>query len=150
MRDQGSITELLNQTARDLVNQFSDFELIHDWPALTRLDSGVLWIDLATGQTHHNGRRVEPLHIASVLQSWLRESLAGAGLSKTATQDASFTARLAIEQYSAQRDLDSRWAGNPKSFVGCRAEVRCRLALDGVIAEATTTESMEWPAPGAA
>jgi hypothetical protein len=110
----------------------------------------VLWIDLPTGETHHNGRRVEPLHIASVLQSWLRESLAGGGLSKTATQDASLTARLTIEQYSGQRDLDSRWVGNPKGFVGCSAEVRCRLALDGVIAEATTTASMEWPEPGAA
>jgi hypothetical protein len=59
MNDQGSITELLNQTARDLVSHFSEFELIHDWPVLTRLGSGVLWIDLATGQTHHNGRQVD-------------------------------------------------------------------------------------------
>jgi hypothetical protein len=150
MRDQGSIAELLDQTARDLVNQFWDFELVHDWPALTRLGSGVLWIDLATGHTHHNGRRVETFHIAGALQSWLRESLAGAGLSKTSTQDASFTARLTIEQYSGQRNRDSQWAGNPKDFVGCRAEIRCRLALAGVVGEATTTESMEWPDPAAA
>jgi hypothetical protein len=150
MNDQGSITELLNQTARDLISQFSEFELIHDWPVLTRLGSGVLWIDLATGQTHHNGRQVEPLHIASALQSWLRESLAGAHLSKTGTQDATFTARLTVEHYTGQKELGSRWTGDPKEFVGCRAEVRCRLALDGVIAEATATERMEWPDPGAA
>ena len=150
MKDQGSITELLNQTARDLVAQFSEFELMHDWPALTQLGSGVLWIDLANGQVHHNGQRVEPFYIASVLQSWLRESLAGAQLSKTATQDASLTARLAIEHYSGQREQNSRWLGDPTRFVGCRAEVRCRLVLDGVTAEATTIERMEWPEPGAA
>jgi hypothetical protein len=147
MKHQESLAELLSQTARDLVNKFGCLELIHDWPALTRLGSGVLWIDLATGQTHHNGRRLGALHIAGVLQLWLRESLAGAGLSKTATQDAALTAHLTIEQYSGQRDLDSQWVGNPTNFVGCSAEVRCRLTVDGVTAEATRTESMEWPDP---
>jgi hypothetical protein len=37
--------------------------------------------------------------------------------------------------------------GNPQSFVGCSAEVRCRLALDGAVAEATAMERMEWPDP---
>jgi hypothetical protein len=148
--DQESLAELLNQTARDLVNTFAAVELIHDWPAPTRLGSGVLCIDLASGQTRHNGRGVEPLHIAGVLQVWLRESLSGAGLSKTATQDAALTARLVIDRYSGQRDLDSRWVGDPEKFVGCIAEIRCRLALDGVTAEAVRTERMECPDPGAA
>jgi hypothetical protein len=146
MKDQGFVTEPLNQTARD----FTWLELIHDWPALTQLGSGVLWIDIATGQTHHNGRRVEPLHIAGVLQAWLRESLAGAQLSKSGTQDASLTAGLTVEHYSGQREPDSCWVGDPKDFVGCQAEVKCRLALGGVVAEATATEKMEWPDPGAA
>jgi hypothetical protein len=150
MNPQGSVIEHLKQTARDLVHQFSEFELIHDWPVLSRLGSGVLWIDLATGQTHHDGKRVEPLALAGVLQSWLRESLAGAQLSKTATKDAAITVRLTVEHYSGQRDLDSRWTGDPTRFVGCWAEIRCRLAVDDVIAEAKRTERMEWPDPDAA
>jgi hypothetical protein len=147
---EGSLAALLKRTAQDLTHHFSQLELIHDWAALGRLGSGILWIDLASGKTHHNGRQVEPLHIAGYLQSWLRESLAGANLSKTNTQDAGITARLTVKHYSGQPDLDSEWVGNPTRFVGCIAEVRCRLAVDGVSAEARTTEKMEWPDPDAA
>jgi hypothetical protein len=145
MQPEESLAELLNRTALDLALQFSWFELIHDWQAITRLGSGVLWIDLATGKTHHDGREVEPLHISGYLQSWLRESLAGANLSKTNTQDAAITARLTLEHYSGQRGLDSKWSGSHIRFVGCTADVRCRLAVDGVSAEARRTEKMEWP-----
>jgi hypothetical protein len=150
MSDEISLSALLRRTADDLVAQFSEFELIHDWPALTQLGSGTLWIDLATGRTHHNGVLVEPLHIAAWLRFWLRESLAGAGLSKTDTQDAALTAVLTVEHYSGQRKPDSDWAGVPSKFVGCTAEVRCRLAVSGVVAEAKKTETMEWPEPSAA
>jgi hypothetical protein len=150
MRDEKSISALLKRTARDLVAEFSELRLIHDWPALTDLGSGTLWIDLATGQTRYNGRLVDPLHIAGYLRSWLRESLAGAGLSKTSTQDAALTAALTMQHYSGQRRRDSRWIGNPTRFIGCRAELRCRLVLEGVVVEASGTEEMEWPEPRAA
>jgi hypothetical protein len=147
MNDQTPVSALLKRTASDLVAEVSEFQLIHDWPLLTRLGSGTLWIDLATGETHHNGHPVEPLHIAGWLHFWLRESLAGAGLSKTATQDAALTAVLTVEHYSDQRKLDSHWTGERTRFVGCKAELRCRLALDGVVAEVSKTETMEWPEP---
>jgi hypothetical protein len=147
MQPEEPLAELLKRTARDLASSFCEFELIHDWPALTRLGSGVLWIDLATGKTHHDGREVEPLHISGYLHSWLRESLASGNLSKTNTQDAALTARITVEHYSGQRAPDSKWSGRPTGFVGCTAEVRCRLAVNGVSAEFRRTEKMEWPEP---
>jgi hypothetical protein len=144
-----SLNAVLGQTARDLAAQFSDFDLIHDWGSLTKLGSGVLWIDLATGRTFHNGRPVERLVISEVLQSWLRESLSNVHLAKTGTQDAALVARLTIERYVGQRDMDSHWAGKPTRFVGCSAEIRCRLAVDGVSVEAERSERMEWPEPEA-
>lgn len=150
MSDEISLSDLLRRTADDLVAQFSEFELVHDWPALTRLGSGTLWIDLGRARTHHNGVLVEPLQIAAWLCFWLRESLAGAGLSKTDTQDAALTAVLTVQHYSGQRKPNTDWAGAPSKFVGCTAEVRCRLAVNDVVAEAKKTETMEWPEPSAA
>jgi hypothetical protein len=150
MNNQSDVNEHLKQTARDLVLQFTGFELMHDWPALTELGSGVRWIDLDSGRTHHDGRTVPPLVVTSMLQAWLRESLAGAGLSKTDTQDASLTAHLRVERYAGQRHVGQQWPGGPTEFVGCRAEIRCRLAVGGHVAEASSTEVMEWPDSGAA
>lgn len=145
MSQQPDVSEQLERTARDLVLQFTEFELMHDWPVLTGLGSGVLWIDLASGRTHHDGRTVAPLVVNALLQAWLRESLAGAGLSKIETQDASLTAHLTVERYTGQRDDRQQWPGGPTEFVGCRAEVRCRVAVDGYVGEASATQVMEWP-----
>jgi hypothetical protein len=85
-----------------------------------------------------------------MLQAWLRESLSGAGLSKTETQDASLTAHLILEHYAGQRRSGDQWSGEPTQFVGCHAEVRCRLAVGDLVGEASSTQVMEWPEPGAA
>ena len=150
MDNQPHMAPHLERTARDLVLQFTEFELMHDWSALTELGSGVLWIDLASGRTHHDGRIVPSLAVTPMLQAWLRESLSGAGLSKTETQDASLTAHLTLEHYAGQRRRDEQWAGGPTQFVGCHADVRCRLAVGGQVGEASSTQVMEWPEPGAA
>lgn len=147
MKDQSGIGEHLQRTARDLVSQFTAVELMHDYRALRELGSGVLWIDLATGQTRHNGRSVPPLVVGSTLQAWLRGSLAQANISRTTAKDAALTARLALERYKGQRG-EGKWVGQPTRFVGCQAEVRCRLAVEGHVVEAHATQAMEWPDEG--
>ena len=149
MNAEQSLSEHLERTARDLVLQFTAFELMHDYDALAAMGSGTLWIDLASGQTHHNGRKMPPLVITARLQGWLRESLAAAHISKTGTQDAALTAELTVERYSGQRH-EGRWAGAPSRFVECRADVRCRLVVDGQLGEAHSHELMEWPEGSAA
>ena len=141
-------------TARDLVNLFTgdhmpmaEALLTHDEAALTTLGSGVLWVDLVTGRAKHNGNEIAPLTAALQLQSWFRESLLAGGLPTTATQDASFTAALAWERYAAQRRADVRWENAPNAFIGCTADVRCRLAVGGIEVEWSATRQMEWPAP---
>jgi hypothetical protein len=42
MDNQPHLAQHLERTARDLVLQFTEFELMHDWSALTELGSGVL------------------------------------------------------------------------------------------------------------
>jgi len=144
-----SLSEHLERTAHDLVLQFTAFELMHDYAALTAMGSGTLWIDLASGQTHHDGRKMPPLVVTGILQAWLRQSLAAVHTSKTGTQDAALTAELTIEHYNGQRH-EGRWPGAPGRFVECRADIRCRLVVDGQVGEARSEELMEWPEEGAA
>jgi hypothetical protein len=150
MSDSNQLAEHLQLTARDLAGLFTDCELIHDQASLTKLGSGTLWIDLITGTCRHNGHPINQLHISGMLCGWLSESLVNAQLPKTAAQDAALVVRIAIEHYREQRHTDVRWANPATGFVGCRTAIRCRVAANGVEAEAERNEEMEWPEPSAA
>ena len=123
---------------------------MHDQATLTALGTGTLWINLVTGDCHHDGRPIKPLHITGMLLVWLQESPLNAQLPKTGAQDAALIVRLAFEHYRKQRHTDVRWVKPATGFVGCRADIRCRVAANGIEAEAERVEEMEWPEPSAA
>lgn len=150
MYDELELEEHLEDTARDLVSRFDDEDLWMDEEALVRMGSGALWIELMTGHCRHDGRPVEPLHVAARLSSWLHESLAHGGISRADVADASLTAALRVERYADQRDASVQWSDPPAGFVGMRARIHCRLAVAGIVGEARQEVAAEWADPDAA
>jgi hypothetical protein len=149
MMDRLALQQHLDATARDLAGHFSMLLLVHDHPALTTFGSGVLWIDILSGTVRHNGADIPPLSIVPWLQGWLRESLVTAHLAKSAPGDASLTADCIVTKYSGQRDPDVIWTKTSTQFIGFEAKVRCRIAVAGLVAEASERFSTEWPDPSA-
>ena len=150
MTDLAGLQDHLDRMARDLLGHFSLMHLTSDAPTLTSLGSGTLWIDMLSGVSRHNGIVTPMLGVTGWLQGWLRESLVAVNLPKSAPRDASLTAACLVERYSGQRDTAVRWVKHHTRFVGFHADVRCRLDVSNLLAEAQGAIDLEWPEPSAA
>jgi hypothetical protein len=142
--------KVLNNTAFTLCHMFRGWQLADDYAALTRLGSGTLEIDVLRTECRHNGGVIPTLHIAHVLQSWLRDDLEHHHVPNEAVEDVRLMVALAFDRHEGQRKPAQRWARPTREFVGCAVLVRCRLRTDEATYTAECRDELEWPLPGAA
>jgi len=142
--------KVLKNTAFTLCHMFRGWQLLSDYRTLTKLGSGVLEIEVLSGQCYHRAAPIPSLSIAQVLQSWLQDDLARHHIPSEAVKEAHLTVDMTIDQHDGQKDHSQVWAHPTTQFVGCQLVVRSRILTDDATYTAELEDTLEWPLAGAA
>lgn len=65
----------LKYHAHTFCHMFCGWQLLHDYKTITELQKGEIVIDILTGDCFHNGKKIKPLAMATVLNSWMNDDL---------------------------------------------------------------------------
>jgi hypothetical protein len=142
----------LNHAADTLCQMFCGWRLANAYEALEHLGSGMLDIDVRTGESRFNGEAIAELSIAGELNAWFTEDCGKHAIDTDDIASARLTAQMtaartdAKQKSTAVQHLDA--AGKPiRTGDFNRVDIHCEamIATD----EATYTSSKqsreEWP-----
>jgi hypothetical protein len=123
------------------------WELLHDAPALTRLGTGRLELDLLRGFCHHQLRHIPPLNITGILRNRLVTALDEIPLhwTRLTQAKAEVEVRLEIREQSGALNPRRVWAGFGDVFVFCALDVKLVLATDEGTWTGAHQGALEWP-----
>src|SRR3989442_596680 len=102
--------KVLKNTAHTLCHMFRGWQLLGDYRTLTELGSGVLEIDVLSGQCYHRASPIPKLSIAEVLRSWLTSDLAQHHIPLEGITEAHLAVEMSIDRHDGQLDHNRVWA----------------------------------------
>jgi hypothetical protein len=140
----------LQNTANTLCHMFRGWQLISDHERLAQLGSGLLEIDVLSGECRHNDQPITALGIAKALKSFLEEDFTRHHVPLEAVLEAQLTVELTLDRHRGQRDLSHVWARPSQEFVGCVLMARSRVRTDELTYSGEYRDELEWPVAGAA
>ena len=137
--------KVIQHYADTICQMFCGWQLMGDFRRLEQLGNGRLSIDLLCGACIHNGKRVEQLSIARILQAWVYERCAKDAVPTDALSQIHLEADLDVQQSEKQRDPSVRWPNAKPPFIGCDIRCRSTIATDERTYTGQFTDFEEWP-----
>jgi hypothetical protein len=139
----------LNHAAQNICQIFCGWRLNLSLQRLAELGSGVLDIDVLSGQCAFNGSPIEPLPIAEEIHGWFLDDLNQSGIPVLSIHSASFRAELQLSRIPWNPGGERFFKGN--SAVVTPEMNTCQMHCTGVITtdekqyQGTYNGDRKWP-----
>ena len=126
-------------------HMFCGWQLLHDYKAISELKEGEILIDILTQTCFHNGKPMQPLVMASILNSWMNEDLESNNIPLSAIEKAQLKVKFHTEKHKGQRNQAVRWTRPTSHFISCRLDCVGVIATDEKEYFGHYSEIEEWP-----